>query len=35
MRAHKLGDHERRLIPPLYVTLLVPIGLLIFGWMDE
>jgi DHA1 family multidrug resistance protein-like MFS transporter len=35
MRAHELGGPERRLIPTLYVTLLVPIGLLIFGWMSK
>jgi DHA1 family multidrug resistance protein-like MFS transporter len=30
--AHGLGAPERRLIPALYVTFFVPIGLFIFGW---
>lgn len=32
IRLHGLGSPERRLIPALYVTFLVPIGLFIFGW---
>ncbi|KAH8688045.1 major facilitator superfamily domain-containing protein [Phaeosphaeriaceae sp. PMI808] len=32
IRAHGLGAPERRLIPALFVTFLVPIGLFIFGW---
>ncbi|KAF2715178.1 MFS general substrate transporter [Pleomassaria siparia CBS 279.74] len=32
IRAHGLGAPERRLIPALYVTFFVPIGLFIFGW---
>jgi DHA1 family multidrug resistance protein-like MFS transporter len=32
IRANGLGSPERRLIPALFVTFLVPIGLFIFGW---
>ncbi|KAH6024557.1 hypothetical protein HBI83_065860 [Parastagonospora nodorum] len=32
IRLNGLGSPERRLIPALYVTFLVPIGLFIFGW---
>lgn len=32
IRANGLGAPERRLIPALFVTFLVPIGLFIFGW---
>lgn len=32
IRANGLGSPERRLIPALYVTFFVPIGLFIFGW---
>jgi DHA1 family multidrug resistance protein-like MFS transporter len=32
IRLHGLGAPERRLIPALFVTFLVPIGLFIFGW---
>jgi DHA1 family multidrug resistance protein-like MFS transporter len=32
IRKDGLGEPERRLIPALYVTWLVPIGLFIFGW---
>lgn len=32
IRANGLGEPERRLIPALFVTFLVPIGLFIFGW---
>jgi DHA1 family multidrug resistance protein-like MFS transporter len=32
IKLNGLGSPERRLIPALYVTFLVPIGLFIFGW---
>jgi DHA1 family multidrug resistance protein-like MFS transporter len=32
IRANGLGAPERRLIPALFVTFLVPIGLFLFGW---
>jgi DHA1 family multidrug resistance protein-like MFS transporter len=32
IRLNGLGSPERRLIPALFVTFLVPIGLFIFGW---
>jgi DHA1 family multidrug resistance protein-like MFS transporter len=32
IRAHGLGAPERRLIPALFVTFFVPVGLFIFGW---
>ena len=32
MRKHGLGAPERRLIPALFVSFLLPIGLFIFGW---
>lgn len=32
IRANGLGAPERRLIPALFVTFFVPIGLFIFGW---
>jgi DHA1 family multidrug resistance protein-like MFS transporter len=35
IRAHELGDTERRLIPTLHVIPLVPIGLLVFGWTSK
>ncbi|KAF1832782.1 MFS general substrate transporter [Decorospora gaudefroyi] len=35
IRAHGLGAPERRLIPALFVTFLVPIGLFIFGWSSR
>ncbi|KAH7074427.1 major facilitator superfamily domain-containing protein [Paraphoma chrysanthemicola] len=35
IRLHGLGSPERRLIPALYVTFLVPIGLFIFGWTSR
>lgn len=35
IRANGLGSPERRLIPALFVTFLVPIGLFIFGWTSN
>jgi DHA1 family multidrug resistance protein-like MFS transporter len=35
IRSHGLGEPERRLIPALYVTFFVPIGLFIFGWTSN
>jgi DHA1 family multidrug resistance protein-like MFS transporter len=35
IRANGLGSPERRLIPALFVTFLVPIGLFIFGWTSR
>jgi DHA1 family multidrug resistance protein-like MFS transporter len=35
IRAHGLGEPERRLVPALFVTFLVPIGLFIFGWTSR
>ena len=35
IRLHGLGSPERRLIPALFVTFLVPIGLFIFGWTSN
>ncbi|KAF2029004.1 benomyl/methotrexate resistance protein [Setomelanomma holmii] len=35
IRAHGLGSPERRLIPALFVTFLVPIGLFIFAWTSR
>jgi len=32
IRNHGLGQPERRLIPALFVTFLIPIGLFLFGW---
>ncbi|KAI1537146.1 ProP Permease of the major facilitator superfamily [Pyrenophora tritici-repentis] len=32
IRLHGLGAPERRLIPALFVTFFVPVGLFIFGW---
>lgn len=32
IRAHGLGAPERRLIPALFSSFLVPIGLFIFAW---
>jgi len=35
IRQHGLGSPERRLIPALFVTFLVPVGLFIFGWTSR
>lgn len=35
IRANGLGNPERRLIPALFVTFFVPIGLFIFGWTSR
>lgn len=35
IRANGLGEPERRLIPALYVTWFVPVGLFIFGWTSR
>jgi DHA1 family multidrug resistance protein-like MFS transporter len=35
IKLHGLGAPERRLIPALYVTWFVPIGLFIFGWTSR
>jgi MFS transporter, DHA1 family, multidrug resistance protein len=35
IRNNGLGEPERRLIPALFVTFLVPIGLFIFGWTSN
>jgi len=35
IRQNGLGAPERRLIPALFVTFLVPIGLFIFGWTSR
>jgi DHA1 family multidrug resistance protein-like MFS transporter len=35
IRLHGLGAPERRLIPALYITWFVPIGLFIFGWTSD
>ena len=34
-RAHGLGKLERRLLPALYASLLLPIGLFIFAWTSD
>jgi len=35
IRLHGLGAPERRLIPALFVTFFVPVGLFIFGWTSN
>tara|TARA_R110002003_G_scaffold48_44_gene4271 strand:+ start:9823 stop:11688 length:1866 start_codon:yes stop_codon:yes gene_type:complete len=35
IRQHGLGSPERRLIPALFVTFFVPVGLFIFGWTSR
>lgn len=35
IRANGLGSPERRLIPALFVTFFVPVGLFIFGWTSR
>ncbi|KAL6706700.1 hypothetical protein ACN47E_005242 [Coniothyrium glycines] len=35
IRANGLGAPERRLVPALYVTFFVPVGLFIFGWTAD
>ncbi|KAF2678999.1 MFS general substrate transporter [Lentithecium fluviatile CBS 122367] len=35
IRTHGLGAPERRLIPALFVTWFVPVGLFIFGWTSD
>jgi DHA1 family multidrug resistance protein-like MFS transporter len=35
IRAHGLVEPERRLVPALFSTFLVPIGLFIFGWTSR
>lgn len=35
IRENGLGTPERRLIPALFVTWLVPVGLFIFGWTSD
>lgn len=35
IRANGLGSPERRLIPALFVTFFVPVGLFIFGWTSN
>ncbi|KAF2262081.1 MFS general substrate transporter [Lojkania enalia] len=35
IRNNGLGEPERRLIPALFVTWLVPVGLFIFGWTSN
>lgn len=35
IRAHGLGLPERRLVPALFVTFFVPVGLFIFGWTSN
>jgi DHA1 family multidrug resistance protein-like MFS transporter len=35
IRANGLGAPERRLIPALFVTFFVPVGLFIFGWSSR
>ncbi|KAF2811077.1 MFS general substrate transporter [Mytilinidion resinicola] len=35
IRTYGLGAPERRLIPALFVTFLLPIGLFIFGWTSD
>jgi DHA1 family multidrug resistance protein-like MFS transporter len=34
-RAHGLGKLERRLLPALYASFLLPIGLFIFAWTSD
>ena len=34
-RAHGIGRLERRLIPALYASFLLPIGLFIFAWTSD
>lgn len=34
-RAHGLGKPERRLVPALYASFLLPVGLFIFAWTSD